>query len=102
MWSRPPLGSCIGGREGAVSFRISIAAIECPRQFADWCCLGAGPGLACVCSWSCRALIVFVYSFFERGTYGGIDYVFTLENYARAVDPLYLLDPADLGAHRGA
>jgi spermidine/putrescine transport system permease protein len=34
--------------------------------------------------------IVFVYSFFERGTYGGIDYVFTLENYARAVDPLYL------------
>ncbi len=34
--------------------------------------------------------IVFVYSFFERGTYGGIDYVFTLENYARAADPLYL------------
>jgi spermidine/putrescine transport system permease protein len=34
--------------------------------------------------------IVFVYSFFERGTYGGIDYIFTLENYARAADPLYL------------
>ena len=29
--------------------------------------------------------IVFVYSFFERGTYGGIDYVFTFENYVRAV-----------------
>jgi spermidine/putrescine transport system permease protein len=34
--------------------------------------------------------IVFVYSFFERGAYGGIDYVFTLENYVRAADPLYL------------
>jgi spermidine/putrescine transport system permease protein len=34
--------------------------------------------------------IVFVYSFFERGTYGGIDYVFTVENYVRAADPLYL------------
>jgi spermidine/putrescine transport system permease protein len=34
--------------------------------------------------------IVFIYSFFERGTYGGIDYVFTLENYTRAADPLYL------------
>ncbi|MGH6930412.1 MAG: ABC transporter permease, partial [Dongiaceae bacterium] len=34
--------------------------------------------------------IVFVYSFFERGTYGGIDYVFTFDNYARAADPLYL------------
>jgi spermidine/putrescine transport system permease protein len=35
------------------------------------------------------ALIV-VLSFFERGTYGGIDYIFTLENYQRAADPLYL------------
>ncbi|MEX0697351.1 MAG: ABC transporter permease [Dongiaceae bacterium] len=34
--------------------------------------------------------VVFAYSFFERGVYGGIDYAFTLENYARAVDPLYL------------
>jgi len=34
--------------------------------------------------------VVFGYSFFERGVYGGIDYVFTLENYARAVDSLYL------------
>ncbi len=34
--------------------------------------------------------IVFVYSFFERGTYGGIDYVFTFDNYVRAADPLYL------------
>ncbi len=34
--------------------------------------------------------VVFAFSFFERGVYGGIDYVFTLENYARAIDPLYL------------
>jgi len=34
--------------------------------------------------------VVFVYSFFLRGIYGGIDYVFTLENYARALDPLFL------------
>ncbi len=45
--------------------------------------------------------IVFVYSFLERGTYGGIDNVFTLENYARAADPLYLsilLNSAGLAA----
>jgi spermidine/putrescine transport system permease protein len=35
------------------------------------------------------ALVVML-SFFERGTYGGIDYIFTLENYSRAADPLYL------------
>jgi spermidine/putrescine transport system permease protein len=50
-----------------------------------------GPGLG----WLALFLVVpcgviFVYSFFLRGIYGGIDYVFTLENYARAFDPLYL------------
>lgn len=34
--------------------------------------------------------LVFVYSFFERGVYGGIDYIFGFENYARAADALYL------------
>ncbi|WP_455372948.1 ABC transporter permease [Limibacillus halophilus] len=34
--------------------------------------------------------IVFVFSFFERGVYGGIDYTFTLENFGRALDPIYL------------
>lgn len=34
--------------------------------------------------------LVVVLSFFERGTYGGIDYIFTLENYSRAADRLYL------------
>lgn len=35
-------------------------------------------------------LLVLMNSFFERGTYGGIDYTFTFDNYARAFDPLYL------------
>jgi spermidine/putrescine transport system permease protein len=36
-------------------------------------------------------LLVFVLAFFERGTYGGVDWsVFTLENFRRAGDPLYL------------
>ncbi|NOX62553.1 MAG: ABC transporter permease [Chloroflexi bacterium] len=34
-------------------------------------------------------LIVFVYSFLERGTYGGVIWQFTLENLARTFDPLY-------------
>ena len=50
-----------------------------------------GPGLA----WLTVLLIVpcavvFAFSFFERGVYGGIDYIFTLENYTRAIDGLYL------------
>ena len=34
-------------------------------------------------------LLVLGLSFFERGVYGGVDYIFTFENYRRAVDPLY-------------
>jgi spermidine/putrescine transport system permease protein len=50
-----------------------------------------GPGL----TWLAVFLVVpcalvFTYSFFERGVYGGIDYVFGLGNYARAIDALYL------------
>lgn len=50
-----------------------------------------GPGL----TWLAVLLVapcalVFAYSFFERGIYGGIDHVFTLENYERAADSLYL------------
>jgi spermidine/putrescine transport system permease protein len=50
-----------------------------------------GPGL----TWLCVLLLapcalIFVYSFFERGVYGGIDYIFGFDNYLRAVDPLYL------------
>lgn len=35
-------------------------------------------------------LLVLVYSFVERGAYGGIDWTFTWDNYQRAFDPLYL------------
>jgi spermidine/putrescine transport system permease protein len=36
-------------------------------------------------------LLVFVLAFFERGTYGGIDWQApTLDNFVRAADPLYL------------
>ena len=36
-------------------------------------------------------LLIFVLIFFERGTYGGIDWsAATLENFTRAFDPLYL------------
>jgi spermidine/putrescine transport system permease protein len=35
-------------------------------------------------------VLLLVNSFFERGVYGGIDYVPTAENYVRAIDPLFL------------
>jgi spermidine/putrescine transport system permease protein len=35
-------------------------------------------------------VLIFGLSFFERGVYGGIEYIFTLENFSRAIDPLYL------------
>ena len=34
-------------------------------------------------------LITFAYSLFERGTYGGIDYTWTLGNYQRAMSALF-------------
>lgn len=34
-------------------------------------------------------LIVFFYSFFERGVYGGIDYIFGFQNFERAGEPVY-------------
>ncbi len=35
-------------------------------------------------------LLVILVSFFKRGTYGDINFVFTFENYIRMMDPLYL------------
>ncbi len=35
-------------------------------------------------------LIVVIYAFLERGTYGGVTWVYTLENIRRVFDPLYL------------
>ncbi|MGK7929638.1 MAG: ABC transporter permease [Spirulina sp.] len=33
--------------------------------------------------------IVLIYSFLERGTYGGVDWILTLENYQRLFNPIY-------------
>ena len=53
--------------------------------------LFVGPGLAWLTFFMVvPCLLVFVYSFFERGVYGGIVYDFTFENFDRAFDPLYL------------
>ncbi|WP_420346585.1 ABC transporter permease [Pelagibius sp.] len=35
-------------------------------------------------------LIVFFFSFFERGVYGGIEYIFGFDNFLRAAEPIYL------------
>ena len=35
-------------------------------------------------------LLIFFYSFFERGIYGGIDYIFGAQNFVRALEPVYL------------
>ncbi|MFQ5943320.1 MAG: ABC transporter permease [Anaerolineales bacterium] len=35
-------------------------------------------------------VIIFVYSFLDRGTFGGIEWTFQLDNYIRFVDPLYI------------
>lgn len=34
--------------------------------------------------------LIFAYSFMMRGTYGGVIYTFTLQNFSLAADPLYL------------
>lgn len=36
-------------------------------------------------------IIIFAYSFFERGTYGELVYSFSFENYLRSIDPLYAM-----------
>jgi spermidine/putrescine transport system permease protein len=49
-----------------------------------------GPGIAwIVLLLVVPCLLILANSVFERGVYGGIDYVFTAENYIRAFDPLY-------------
>ena len=45
--------------------------------------------------------VIFFFSFFERGVYGGIEYNFTLENFQRAFDPLYLSILLDSGRIAG-
>lgn len=50
-----------------------------------------GPGLVYLAVFFLVPLaLVLSYTFFERGRFGGIVYDFTLENYARALEPVYL------------
>jgi len=50
-----------------------------------------GPGLIYLVVFFLVPLaLVLSYTFFERGRFGGIVYDFTLENYARALEPVYL------------
>ena len=51
----------------------------------------AGPGLLYVTLFmSLPLLLILVYSFFTRGRFGGIVWDFTLDNYGRAFEPVYL------------
>ena len=50
-----------------------------------------GPGLTyLVVFMAIPVLLVVVDAFFTRGRYGGIIYTFTLENFARALEPVYV------------
>ncbi len=66
----------------------------------SWVLIGPGLGwLALFLVIPCA--IVFAHSFFERGVYGGIDYVFTFENFTRAIEPIYLTILVDSGRIAG-
>lgn len=69
------MGGAVGRRPGRRLERLLLLG----PGFAWWTVLFAVP-----------VAIVFAYSFFERGTFGGVRFDFTLENYRRAIDPLYL------------
>ena len=58
------------------------------RQLRSFLLILPGVGWLCVFM-IVPCLIVFFFSFFERGVYGGIDYTFTLENFSRAAEPVY-------------
>jgi spermidine/putrescine transport system permease protein len=50
-----------------------------------------GPGLLYITAFMViPVLLVLVYSFFQRGRFGGIVWDFTLDNYVRALEPVYL------------
>ncbi|MFP6847429.1 MAG: ABC transporter permease [Pseudomonas sp.] len=65
-----------------------MSVLHADKRLSAWLLLPATGWLALFLLLPC--LLVLVYSFMERGAYGGIDYVFTWENYQRALDPLYL------------
>lgn len=61
-----------------------------------------GPGLVWLMLFlGVPCLLILSNSFFERGTYGGIDHVLTLENYTRGFDSLYVTIALDSMAIAG-
>ena len=51
----------------------------------------AGPGLLYITAFmSIPLFLIFTYSFFTRGRFGGIVWDFTFENYSRLFEPVYL------------
>lgn len=49
-----------------------------------------GPGtLFLIVFMAIPVALLFVYSFFTRGRFGGVEFTFTTENFARLLDPLY-------------
>src|SRR5690348_2208260 len=57
-------------------------------KLRTWCLLPAWTWMALL--FLAPLAIVLAYSFLTRGTYGGVDQPWTMENYSRLVDPLYL------------
>ena len=52
---------------------------------------GSAPGLLFTAIFvAAPVLLVLAYMFAERGRFGGVEWTFTLENFRRANDPLYL------------
>src|SRR3990167_10236586 len=65
-----------------------MSVLQADRRLSVWL---LAPGLGWLAMFLLLpCLLVLLYSFLERGAYGGIEYIFTWENYQRAVDPLYL------------
>lgn len=65
-----------------------MSSLHADRKLSAWL---LAPGLGWLFAFLVLpCLLVLVYSFVERGAYGGIDWSFTWDNYQRAFDPLYL------------
>ena len=65
-----------------------MSSLHADRKLSAWL---LAPGLGWLFAFLVLpCLLVLVYSFVERGAYGGIDWTFTWDNYQRAFDPLYL------------
>jgi spermidine/putrescine transport system permease protein len=67
----------------------ALAWLHRRPQAQAWSLLGPGT-LWLIAFFAVPILIMLVYSFMPRGIYGGVDPGFTLGNYARFFDPLYL------------